>query len=153
MRTKVFLISLIVSLVCIGCDRWTDTIGYDVSYENATEHTIDITTVLSIYSITRNNQLLPGGHYVERGASIEGEDGASLKRQLEHLIPQKVILTYDNKYRVSFTRDTENDYLCKVEDYTIVTIHELLKSCHYVFTEADYEYAKTYGEEVSEDNM
>ena len=155
-KTKL-LFCLIALLTSIGCETLQEIIeygpgdsgiGYNVSFENATEHTIDVTIAVGVYATPENFQLGPGEHFVDLGTNCDVEDGAILREQLQWLIPQTITITYDNQYSVFFARDTDNDYLCNLEDYTIMTIHELLRVCHYIFTEADYEYAKADGEIV-----
>ena len=158
------IVAMIVTVFAlVGCD-WViqnennpTYVNYWVSYENKTQRHIDLTIVYASNPIsvpsdayTYDNYVLEAGGHCQAGlGTVRNESGETLTEKLHHLIiPESVCIVYDNKYSVTFERNTENDNLCKLEDYQMLNIHECATACHYDFTEADYEYAKTYGVEV-----
>ena len=158
------MVAATAALVCCGeVEESSNTcVNYWVSFENKTQHNIDVTLVAgsnplsdpSVY--TRHYELGAGGHFQDGFGTVRYESGETLSEKLNDLIiPESAYIVYDDKYAVSFERNSEdNNHLCKLDDYQMIVIHEYATAYHYDFTEADYEYAKEFGEEVSaEDDM
>lgn len=159
---KIAAILVAVSLL-VGCDfgaQNTDEdnyayVNYWVSFENKTQHSMNITLAFGVNSIldpswsTYDYVIEAGEHLRASPGTIRDESGAELAEKLHRLIiPYSVYIVYDNKYSISFERNSNNDNLCKLDDYQMLRIHEYAMACHYDFAEEDYEYAKIYGKEV-----
>lgn len=121
-------------------------VNYWVSFENKTQHSMNVTMVFGVYSDTHDYVIEAGEHFRASLGTNSDDSGEELAEKLhDRIIPQSVHIVYDNKYSISFERDSDNDYLCKLSDYQMLPIHEYATACHYDFTEEDYEYAKTHG--------
>lgn len=167
MKSICKMVTLIVTVITfVGCDLISlndvnpTYVNYWVSFENKTQHNMDITLVFGSYPeidpsfYTYDYVLDAGGHFQASLGTLRDESGEELIEKLHRLIiPESVYIVYDNKYAISFERGSEdNSHLCKLSDYQMLNIHEYATACHYDFTEADYEYAKTYGKEVTDED-
>lgn len=146
---------LITLFVISGCGKFStdqiDKVDYSIMYENYSNHKLHIMCYSDYYRQSPKECKITKGYcdYLALYCEIEGdtfEEREAVAQKL--LIPEKVTVVYDNEYSITFSRDSEMDNLCNMSDYVCKRLNVLHRECRYTFTEADYEYAKTYGEKI-----
>lgn len=146
---------LITLFVISGCGKFStdqiDKVDYSIMYENYSNHKLHIKCYSDYYRESPKECKITKG-YCDYLAIYYGIEGDTFKEReavaQKLLIPEKVTVVYDNEYSITFSRDSEVDNLCNMSDYVCKRLNELHRECRYTFTEADYEYAKTYGEKI-----
>ena len=152
----VYKISVILTTLFVfcGCGKvltdQIDSVNYQLLYVNNSNHTLDVVCDSKYYQYPQELEI-PQGHscpvfflYSMQGDTYEEREAVAQKL----IIPEKVTVVYDNEYSITFSRDSEMDNLCNMSGYVCERLSEQHRGCRYTFTEADYEYANTYGEKI-----
>ena len=147
---KISAIVIALFVIC-GCENnhtdQIDSVSYQIVYENNSNHIIDIVCDSKYYQYPREMEILQGkGECLFVLFSIQGKDSKQRDAKAQKLVvPEMVTVVYDNEYSITFSRGTEMDNLCYINDYQCKVLGEQQRLCQYTFTEEDYEYAKTNG--------
>ena len=144
----------IVLFLLLGCERVhdcvVDSVNYEIVYKNLSGHKINIKCDSEYYQFPFNSEIASNDSCkIWFLFHCQGEDIKTRDTKAQKLvIPQTVTVVYDDEYSITFSRGSEMDNLCNLNDYKCVQKSEQDIDCCYTFTNEDYEYAKTYGEKM-----
>lgn len=147
---KISAIVVVLFAVC-GCNRIPTGQIYDVRYylvySNDSNHTIDIVCDSQYYQYPYELEVLQEkSDFIGFSFWISGKKSKQRDAKAQKLIvPEMVTVVYDNEYSITFSRGTEMNNLCYMNDYKRNDSSENHVSFQYTFTEEDYEYAKVNG--------
>ena len=160
MKVCKFLMVLVAMWGLVSCGWLGEDVdvaaGVILRYNNETEHLIQIKDVNAYGYNGKDVDILPGKYITWYGYEdwynyihpTISEERRYL--QLARSMPSNMTIVWDGEYSLTYDITNHTDRLLVPELYSLIesSRNKLMWEYEYTFTEADYEYAKTYGEKM-----